>query len=434
MVQFAAINDRNNPVNLFSVKDKVETPRGVVQNGATGRFSGQQNEVWVARDSVNAKDPPVVAVYQVTPRVPAWTIPLAATALPLELEPRDAGDFNESLRHNSRFLAATGTVRAVMLFVDFKGDSAAGNSWANEKEIVARLADNAATEIRKLSFKGLSLTVDPIQGWRQMPNPAAHYANYVTDPLSLIRDAVTIFHPQVDFSKYQVVYVVAAKTSALPISPAWVANGTESIQIGSTAVRFAVVFGEDSYFPTNETFLLLHETYHLFGLPDLYDGGEVSGSGYSDCGLGEWDLMATQEGDSGLLGWHRLKLGWLHPSQMVCLDGSGSINLELTDWKDPQAVKAVMIPVTAGDLEHATLAYVVEVANRGDCASPGILVYSVNASVRTWERPIQMRGGADALSAKPLKVGGYFEHRGAGVKVTVLRRSRDGFDVRVERR
>jgi M6 family metalloprotease-like protein len=426
LVSFVAINGRSNPVALYSVTTHgTRQLKGQLQSGAQGTFSAPVDEYWEAHDGGS-----LVAVYEASPRVTTWTIPSAATGLPLDLEARDAGDYNESLKFNDRFLKAEGTIPAAMMFVDFSDASAAGNSWADEKKIEARLVGDAAKELQKVSFGAADLTVTPIAGWRQMPRPVASYAE---DTRGFVEDAVKLF-PGEDFSRYKVLYIVAAQTPSLPVSPAWIAPLNDPIKAGTADIEYAVTFGQDSYLDKNKTFLLLHETYHFFGLPDLYDGGAVSGKGYSSRGLEKWDLMASQEGDSELLGWHRLKLGWLHSSQVVCLYNPGSIDIELADWRSPDGVKAVMVPVTSAPApESAALAYIVEVASGGAGRSPGVLVYSVNASLPTWERPIQMRGGADALSPKPLTEGEFFSHLSTRIGVKVLSRNRAGFRVQVDK-
>lgn len=435
MVSFTAVNGRTAPVSLFSVRSTEEEKlEGELQPGAVEQYTAPEGEVWVARDAGR-----IVAVYKVTLYVPQWAISPADTGFAVDLQVQDAGDFNESLAPNGRFLAASGTIRAVMLFVDFDGDEASGQRWSDEKEIVKRVVGDADAELQKVSFGALELVVTPVTGWRRMPKRAAAYADpscgCASSGLRLfIEDAAALYGSRVDFSQYDVVYVVAAKSDDFRLSPAWIAERNDPIKPGTGEVRYAVAFGKDSYDPQNKTFLLLHETYHLLGLPDLYDGGAVSGKGYSKAGLEKWDLMASQRGDSDLLAWHRLKLGWLHPSQVICLYGSGPVEVDLADWAGPEGVKAVMVAVTMRRaVADASLAYVAEAAvSRGRGQSPGVLVYSVNAAFPTWERPIQMRGGSDALSAEPLTVGKSFTHLN-GVGVTVLKRRNSGFRVRVEK-
>lgn len=432
MTRFNAINSRNSSVALFADG----APKGRVPAGRTATFSAPEGEVWEARDQKND----IVAVYEATARVPEWHIPAAPVGLPVSLQTHDAGPYSESLapRGEIDFLPGTGELRAILLFVDFADVRASNQKWADEDEIVDHVVGDAAKQIREASFGALKLSVQTVPGWRNLTKQAEEYADPACRCISsemrpLIEEAVGLY-PQVDISQYDLVYIVTARSDDFTLSPAWSATDKEVIQTPKGEVRHAVVFGEDSYRKKNRSFLLLHETYHLLGLPDLYDGGAVSGQGYEDHCLSRWDLMADQKGDSNLLAWHRLKLGWLHDSQVVCLYGPGSLQVDLAEWNKPEGIKAVMVPVTgSGDAEKANLAYLVQVSNPesgGDAG--GVLVYSVDAAIPTWHRPIQMRGGQDALSAKEIPEGGTYTHL-SGIEVEVLNRSTDGgFTVRVK--
>jgi len=435
MIQFEAVNQRQEAVTLFSIHGAGERREGVLAPEARSSHNASEGEDWLARDTRGD----VVAVYRVSPRVELWTVASSATGLPIVLAADGVGDYNESLERSPRFLDSAGVLRAVMLFVDF---SDAAGSGLDEEEIRRRLVGSAPRQIESLSFSALRLSVDPVRGWRRMPRAAADYAEPSCSCVSggmedYLRDAAGL-HPEVDFSTYDLVYVVAAKTPALALSPAWSAKIGGGIPAPRGTVRHAVTFGFDSYEVDNDTFLLLHETYHLLGLPDLYDGGEMSGTlggGYASFGLERWDLMADQMGDSGLLGWHRFKLGWLDPAQVVCVYGPGEVTLDLAGWTSAAGVKAVMLPVTwQRPIDHEHRAYVVEVAPvPADGADGGVLVYVVNAALPSWERPIQMRGGPDASGTDPLPAGTTFRHLAAGLEVEVSQRVGDGFRVRIEK-
>lgn len=433
MTQFKATNSRNDPVALFADG----TSKGRIPAGRSSTFSAPEGEVWEARDQ--NKD--IVAVYEATARVPEWLIPPVPVGLPVDLQSHDAGPYNESLTPHREivFLSGRGELRAVVLFVDFADVRASNRRWAKEDDIIDRVVGDAPREIREASFGALKLSVETVPGWRNLTKRAKDYADpdcrcVSTQMRPLIEEAVGLY-PEVDFSRYDLVYIMTARSDDFTLSPAWSAEVNEVIQAPKGEVRHAVVFGKDSYKRKNHTFLLLHETYHLLGLPDLYDGGAVSGQGYEDHCLRRWDLMADQKGDSNLLAWHRLKLGWLHDSQVVCFYGPGSLQVDLAGWSRSEGIKAVMVPITAsGDAERANLAYLVQVSNPkagGDAG--GVLVYTVDAAMPTWHRPIQMRGGQDALSAKEIREGGTYTHL-SGIEVEVRSRSSDGgFTVRVKK-
>lgn len=75
--------------------------------------------------------------------------------------------------------------------------------------------------------------------------------------------------------------------------------------------------------------VLAHETGHVFDLPDLYHR-PVDGKGDWDTYVGDWDLMGSQFGLSpDLFAWHKWKLGWLDPRQVVCVRGAAPKRLTL---------------------------------------------------------------------------------------------------------
>lgn len=435
MVDFEAKNMRSTEVELF----KNGNSRGRVGAGASQRFSDAEGEVWAATPVGGAPLNDTIASYEVTPRVTTWTIAPAPTGEPVSLNPHDAGDYNESLTTKPIFLKAQGIIKAVMLFVDFPGDRASGQQWADEKKIEERVVGTAADWLKQESFGATEIQVTAIGGWKTLKKKAATYSDPECHCVSqhmetFIKDTVAEF-PKIDFSQYQIVYIVAAPSDDFLLSPAFV--GEQPISAPKGEVRFAVVFGRDSY--TSNEFLLLHETCHLFGLPDLYDGGTSSNGGYSPASVGPWDLMADQITGRHLLGWHRLKLGWLKSSQAVCVYDRGELVIELAGWSDPQGVKLVMVPITMNPkspdyFQMTSLAYVVEAAPpAGTVPSPGVLIYTVSAAVQTWQRPIQLRGGNDGLYASPVPVGGSFSHKSGNVRIEVLAAVRDGFRVRVSR-
>lgn len=163
-------------------------------------------------------------------------------------------------------------------------------------------------------------------------------------------------------------------------------------------IRHGVTFGSDIHvsIPNYGATILNHETGHTFGLPDLYSFG---GEPYPDYHrfVGGWDIMGLMVPHAHFLAWQKLKLGWLQPNQITCMDG-GSLEAVVTPTEVAGGLKAVVVKVSA------SRAYVVEVRQLAGMDSAacdqGVLVYTVDASVPSGAGPIRVQpsvpGGTDA--------------------------------------
>ncbi len=184
-------------------------------------------------------------------------------------------------------------------------------------------------------------------------------------------------------------------------------------------VRHGVTFGADARSRASGPYILVHETGHLFGLPDLYDYGRSGGDIHRH--VGDLDLMGNVFQSRRFLAWHKWKLGWLDPAQLRCLNGSGTLEETLSPVDTAGGVKAVVVPLTE------SRAYVVEVAS----SSGSAIVYSVDATVPTGSGPIRVAAGplAQRYGAEST-----FNDASTGVTVEVLISSDAGARVRVTRR
>jgi hypothetical protein len=144
---------------------------------------------------------------------------------------------------------------------------------------------------------------------------------------------------------------------------------------------------------------------NVFDLPDLYHRPD-DGKGDWDTYVGDWDLMGSQFGLSpDLFGWHKWKLGWLDPRQVVCVRESGVTRLTLeplgagpgapvTGAAGPPAFglgQGVKLAVMRTGPD-SVLAFEARAPIGNDTAScrAGILVYRVKASAQSGGGPIQV--------------------------------------------
>lgn len=445
-ITFTASNQRGTDVWLALDGSPGASGSGQLNPGDTRQIPSRAGDTWVAHSSPALDN--IVAVYEATDRVSTWNILEVSTGFPEQLERFNNGRYSESLVTPQEFLRPDRPLKAIFLFVDFSDAPAAGEPWSNEAQIIQRVVGDADRWLQEASFGKAGLVVAHHAGWRRMPKAATEYSDDLCRCLSgssraYLEDVAALFAADVDFSLYDFVCVVAAKTDVLDLSPAWSGLPPDGpIPTSSGPIKHAITFGADSYHPATDERLLLHEALHLCGLPDLYDGGSVDRNGvkggYSTRMVAPWDLMADHRESRHLLGWHRLKLGWLDRSQVLCRFGWGDLEIEITDWTHVDGIHSVMVPVEPRPIESGcrktddlrklpSQAYLVEVAPGG----VGVLVYSVDASAPTWERPLLVRAGCDALQPGPLQSGEIFRHLTAGLEVKVLASTPTGYRIAV---
>jgi M6 family metalloprotease-like protein len=355
-------------------------------------------------------------------------------------------EMNEGTTNAALPLQPNGRIRAVMLFVDFPDL----NSSESISAYYDRLVPRSRAWFNEVSYGRVQLDVAPVNRWFRMPRSLASYG--LRDGISwtehhdYMADAIRAADAEVDFSAYQVVYVVAAKGTSIERSPAFQAYPGSGIQADGTELRYGATFFEDTRADARYAAnVLIHETGHILGLPDLYD---VPNPTYWSLFrfAGGWDMMSWNDPGGHFLAWEKWKLGWLDPSQLTCLGGPGELTTTITPLERAGGLKAIVVPTGLSS------AYLIEARRRiGQDASlceTGVLVYSVDASVRTGYGPVRVRaaqrdGNGDALDrCGPLYNATYDSAKGevarftddaAGLTVRVLSSNKDGYRVHVTR-
>jgi M6 family metalloprotease-like protein len=200
-----------------------------------------------------------------------------------------------------------------------------------------------------------------------------------------IADAAGRF-PDVDFSAYEIAFIVAPEIGRFPLSPAFIARAGDGPAAPGGAIHHAVTFGADSY--TNRFINLVHETGHLLGLPDLYRRG----SDAEDSRAGCWDIMSDIFRSVSFMAWHRYKSGWLPPARAVWIaEDTPGRTVTLHPLSRPEGVAMLVVPVD--DPVCPTKVFVVELAepvigNNGELWGEGVLVSTVDASIPSGEAPV----------------------------------------------
>ncbi|MBF8188045.1 M6 family metalloprotease domain-containing protein [Nonomuraea sp. K274] len=287
-----------------------------------------------------------------------------------------------------RFVRPVGTIRAVMLFVDFPNARAENN--AAPYDTTAAYHDFLAPSadwFRRSSSGRLDLRISAVPKWFRMPLADSEYGIARDMPLRTqtryIRQAVELADADVDFSDYDLVYVVPSRNAAnIPLSPAYVNGGDDRIAADGTWVDQGVTFGRDMW---NWGFkILVHETGHTFGLPDLYvEPGDTHAA------VRGWDLMGNIGGrQPEFLAWHKLKLDWLRDGQIDCVTEAGTTRHRIGPVERAGGGKAVV--VRTGE----TTAYVIEsrrpIGHDTEACSSGVLVYAIDSRLRSGQAPVRI--------------------------------------------
>ena len=251
---------------------------------------------------------------------------------------------------------SVGTLRAVLLLVH-AADAPPGDSVAEPRELI----DSARAWFRSVSYGRLELRVETVPRWFPLP---ARSPEYVSDAGRYLADAVAAADPYVDFSEFDVVYIAPSSRTPATATSA-ILNGF-GVRADGKEVQLWIPFPA-GYAEAGDVPMLVHETGHLLGLPDLYASG-------SPRTFHRWDVMAFRW-PSELLAWHRWKLGWLGQDAIVCLTGGSSRTVTVSPIGRSGGTRAVF-------LRRGRQILAVEVREKSgydtSLCETGVLIYEVD--------------------------------------------------------
>jgi M6 family metalloprotease-like protein len=333
------------------------------------------------------------------------------------------------------FLRPKGRLRAVMLFVDFPNApaSAAPAGWQTSDPYHDWLAP-AAGWLRTTSFDKVRLRITPVDTWYRMSRPDFAYGmdRGITfdEHVEYIAEAVALADDDVDFSRFEIVYIVTPKNAtAISNSPGFIDASDERILADGVAVTHGATFGQNIWeWGAFGYRVLAHETGHVFSLPDLYafEGGETHRY------VGGWNLMGTLNGPApDLFAWEKWKLGWLNDAQVECVGDAGTRRIRLTAVERRGGTKLVVVPTGPSS------AYVIEsrraIGNDADACSSGVLIYHVDSTVPTGFGPVRVVDATPGDDASPRCTDIDVATFGRGERPKTFRDAHIGLIVRVKR-
>jgi M6 family metalloprotease-like protein len=361
--------------------------------------------------------------------------------------PRLAGPFENAQPPpvESYFLPSTGTIRAVMLFVDFPNDPASTETSAHYHAF----ADSEAQWFAQVSYGHADIQITQIPTWIRMPRPSSDYNGWYRlgaqeTQVGYIRDAIAAADPQVDFSQYQIVYVIAAPQSGIPYGNSFFRPKTQPMAVADgNAIQYALAEPADiGGRIVSPGYMLVHETVHMFGLPDLYDEAHnhtVPDPAAAFDFIGSWDIMSDIDLGPGLVAWQRWTINWLDGNQIRCLRDQ-PLEADLTPLGQPGGLKMLVAPISP------TQALVVEnrqpIGVDSNLCGAGVLVYTVDSTIGTFLGPIVAHPAADSDSGRGFKCGYlYAAPYGAGasytdpsgIRVDILSQNPDSYHIRISR-
>lgn len=283
-----------------------------------------------------------------------------------------------------RRIVSHGSARTAFIFVDFS-DAPATQST---EDVLRLMEPGSNDQFRQLSYGRFRLDPRPLDTWLRMPQPISSYGSGydILDHTAYIRTAIASADPIYDFSKTDIVVVVAPPTATqIATSPATLWAG---VVADGHKLNFATTMFSDGYDLDRKDWNLTHEVSHLLGLPDLYaargPGGGLRFTGAYDLMGQIWDPTTAPE----MFAWHRWLLGWIDDRDIRCVAGRFG-TARLSSVSSPGGVRALIVRLSK------TRAVVAEVRSAAglDAASTtqGVLVYTVDSRIGSGRGPIRVQ-------------------------------------------
>ncbi|MEU5215809.1 M6 family metalloprotease domain-containing protein [Streptomyces sp. NPDC020807] len=341
---------------------------------------------------------------------------------------------------NGSYARPTRALDAVMVFLSFPD----AEPLTTPAELAADHFPATSEYFTRASYGRFDLRAHPRSEWVEMPRDSTSYGirrDWDSGNRSAyLRDAVAAADEDVDFSRYDIVYLVADPDAPGVDSDATkVVNLDRPLEVDGTEIKRVVTVFERH--PPDRN-VLAHETGHVFDLADLYHRPE-DGKGDWDTHVGDWDVMGSQFGLApDLFGWHKWKLGWLSRAQVSCVQGSEPqvVSLEPTDAPPPEygGLGTRLAVVRTGPDSVLAIEARSAAGNDAETCTEGVLVYRVRNGAASGDGPVEVvdahpdteacwdRSVYPPLADAPLEVGETITVPGTGVRVEVTDRTEGG--------
>lgn len=284
------------------------------------------------------------------------------------------------------------TLDAVMIFLSFPDSE----PLTDPAELAADHFPATSEFFTRASYGRFALRPHAQHVWTPMPKESSAYGirrDWDTGQRNAyLRDAIGAADASVDFSRYDIVYLVADPDAPGVDSDATkVVNLERPMEVDGTEIKRVVTVFERH--PPDRN-VLAHETGHVFDLPDLYHR-PADGKGDWDTHVGDWDVMGSQFGLSpDLFGWHKWKLGWLSRAQVTCVQGPGPrmVSLEPTDTQPAvgASLGTRLAVVRTGPDSALAVEARSSAGNNAETCTEGVLVYRIRGGAASGDGPVEV--------------------------------------------
>ncbi len=320
----------------------------------------------------------VGALTMVGPAVPRVAAQNAATdcVLPMKTSTSDAIHSMGALNFDN-FVRPIGTVKAIMLFVDFPDAPATSE---DDTVMDAYFSPDPGDWLSTSSYGRLNLVVTPIRHWLRISEPLATFQFGGKPPAGTsgkryITDALKAADAEVNFADYRIVIIIANKEATTLLGGnTRTYDPAAAIPIDGTLVRTVVTLGSTDYKNGWGPGIVDHEVGHAFGVTDYYSTGAGVGL-YTYAG--SWSIMSDDFNHNDHVAFDKWRFGWLTNDQVRCLNDETDDDFVLSPLAaDDDGLKAVILRT---GLQSAIVAeYRTLDGNDANVCSEGVLIYRID--------------------------------------------------------
>ncbi len=331
-------------------------------------------------------------------------------------------NMNQGFPARPERLPRTGTIRALIVPVDF----ADVPGTDRPETAFFEMADLTDQFFRKMSGNLVSFSFQVLPNYVRLPFSSSFHKLGTWnsgDPSAYYKAALREADPLVDYSKFDVVYVLSPKTipaSSIAYGPAF----PMKVLTNDGPINNGTISGADAYqqFPGAGWKWMAHETGHLFGLHDLYTIDPQPPT------YGSWDIMSLNWSTKAieLNSWNRFIMDWLPTNAYRCLSPAQAKSLTeptalIPIGQDSVGTKSIFIPLSSTQIlviEHRATAGLDNIPLQ----ETGVLVYTVDMTIPSikggWKVVRPDRSTSRNLEDAALQVGERVSVGGLQISVT----------------
>ena len=329
-----------------------------------------------------------------------------------------------------------GPLRTLLLFTDF--NNVLGTSNPDQPmQLAADLfeingdSNGVIDHFGQQSYGNHTVQLQIDYAWHRMPE------NFVSGsypesgrPTNYIHDALLVAQAAGhDMSDYDLVYLFMPK-GVSPNSPTH--YFTPGALPGVTSPpKVVITFGDDAQSSWTRKQLVMHETGHAMGMPDLYmySGGNLPANANV---MGPWDIMGNNWEALGYCSWTRHYWGWLAANRKDYVPTGSQAEFLLSPLDGPSGTSMIVLP--GANFPDDVLVIENPTPFKPSVAK-GVLIYTVDSTVATGEGGMRIAFPDGVTSAYADDVlwqpGSSFTDPATGSLIEILAANGADFRVRV---